>query len=80
MIHLYESQTAPPNRRWIAQHEKNKDHLYLTFQGPTAEIAEAKLRLMMEYQATPPLERKGFGLKERLAALGAADEEYEDLL
>lgn len=78
MIHIYESQTAPPHRRFLAQFEKVKDNLYLTIHGPTAEIAEAKARLLLDYQNTPPEGRKAFDLKSRLAALG--DEGYEDLL
>lgn len=78
MIHIYESRTAPESRCFIAQFATSA-FMYLTFHGPTAEIAEAKLRLTLEYQAVDPKERKAFDLKGRLAALGA-DEIDEDLL
>lgn len=79
MIHIYESRTAPENRRFIAQFERLRDNLYLTVHGPTAEVAETKAKLMIEYQALPPLERKAFDLKGRLAALGEEDE-FGDML
>lgn len=78
LIHIYESRTAPESRRFIAQFPTSA-FMYLTFQGPTAEIASAKARLLQEYQAVDPKDRKAFDLKGRLAALGADDFD-EDLL
>ena len=75
MIHLYESQTAPPNRRWIAQYERLKDNLYLTIHGATSEIAEAKARLLLEHQGLDPKQRAAFDLKGRMAALAGQTEE-----
>ena len=90
MIHLYECPTAPPKRRWIAQHEMLKDRLYLVIHGPTAEIAKAKANLHLQYRALPSNERKDFDLKGQLAALNSGeievvtdndeDEDEDDLL
>ena len=79
LIHIYESRTAPASRRFIAQFAASA-FMYLTFQGPTAEIARAKAVLLHEYQAVDPKDRKAFDLKGRLAALGGADDFDEDLL
>lgn len=73
MIHLYECPTAPPKRRWIAQHEMLKDRLYLVIHGPTAEIAKAKANLHLRYRALPPGDRKEFDLKGQLAALSGGE-------
>lgn len=87
MIHIYESATAPAKRRFIAQHELLKDNLFLVIHGPTAEIAEAKANLHLQYRALPPGDRKEFDLKGRLAALNGGEievvtdtEDDEDLL
>lgn len=73
MIHLYESKTAPAKRRFIAQFEMQKDNLYLVIHGPTAEIAEAKAKLHLQYRALPPTDRKDFDLKNQLAALNGGE-------
>ena len=78
MIHLYECPTAPPKRRWIAQHEMLKDRLYLVIHGPTAEIAKAKANLHLQYRALPSNERKDFDLKGQLAALNSGEIEFMD--
>lgn len=81
-IHLYQCQTAPPARRWIAQFERLKDNLYVTIHGSSAETAQAKAELMRQFQVLDPKERTAFNLKGRLAALndGVADIEEDDLL
>ena len=89
MIHIYECPTAPAKRRFIAQHEMLKDSLYLVIHGPTAEIAEAKANLHLQYRALPSNERKDFDLKGQLAALNSGeievvtdndDDDEDDLL
>lgn len=87
MIHIYESPTAPPRRRFIAQFEVDANNRYIVIHGPTAEIAVAKANLHIAYQALPPIDRKAFDLKGQLEAMnnGAIefpedDDDFEDLL
>lgn len=77
-IHIYECPTAPAKRRFIAQFELQKDNLYLVIHGPTAEIAEAKANLHLQYRALPPGDRKDFNLKGQLAALNGGEIEFMD--
>lgn len=72
-ILIYECAEAPPKRRFIAQHERMENSLYLTCHGPTAEIARAKAQLMLDYASLDPKERTGFGLKAKLEALNNGD-------
>lgn len=74
---LYHCPTAPTNRRWIAQYAKASDNLYVTVQGPTADIARAKLELLWQHDNLAPQDRKAFDLKGRLALLGS---DADDLL
>lgn len=80
MIHIYESRTAPPERRFIAQFDRVKDNLYVTIHGDTPEIAMARAELLAQFQSIPPQDRKAFDLKGRLALLGVSDVGAEDLL
>lgn len=80
MIHIYESATAPANRRFIAQAERIKGSMFLTIQGSSAEVVTKKAKLMLEYQATDPKDRKAFDLKGKLSALNGAADDEEDLL
>jgi hypothetical protein len=82
-IHIYESLSAPPPRRFIAQFDQSKLNLFMTIHGPTAAIAEGKARLMLDYAALDPAQKTGFDLKGKLADLNGGDaqsDEYEDLL
>ena len=72
-ILIYEWPEAPPKRRFIAQHERMENSLYLTCHGPTADIARAKAQLMLDYASLDPKERTGFKLKERLEALNGGN-------
>ena len=67
------------HQRFCAQFEQVKDNFYVTCHGPTPEIARAKAQLIIDYQATPPLDRKAFDLKGKLAALGS-DSDDDGLL
>ena len=69
MIYVYECADAPADRRFIAQFERLKNNLYLTIHGATGHQARAKAELMLEYQNLEPLQRTGFKLRERLAAI-----------
>ena len=73
MIDIYESRTAPANKRFIAQFATGA-FTFLTFHGETAEIASAKAELLQEYKALLPQDRKAFDLKARLASLGEEDD------
>jgi len=77
MIHIYECDTAPPQRRFIAQFERIKNNLYTTFQGSTAEKAQAKAELFLSYVNAEPKDRTGFKLREKLLAIedGIADDD-----
>ncbi len=84
-LHLYESLTAPPKRRFIAEFELLPEAQYVVIHGPTAEIAEAKANLHLRYRQLPPKERKAFDLQGQLAALNdgrtvevAAEKSEED--
>jgi len=79
VIYIYECKTAPPNRRFMAQFERIKDNFYVTIHGDTAENAEAKAKLIQQFQSIPPLDRKAFDLKGRMALLGGTVDE-DDLL
>lgn len=62
------------HKLFSAQFEQVKDNFYVTCHGPTAEIAKAKAQLIIDYQATPPAERKAFDLKGKMAALMGEDD------
>lgn len=70
MIYIYECADAPPKRRFLAQHERVENNLYVTCHGPTEAIARAKMEVMLEYRALDAKDRTGFKLKEKLESLG----------
>lgn len=81
VIHIYESRTAPPMRRFIAQFDVVKKNHHITIAAPTREIATACARLHLEFQAVPVLRRKEFNLAGKLAALFQSEvDDMEDLL
>lgn len=77
MIFIYECPDAPPERRFIAQFERQASTLYITFHGQSEHQARAKAELWQTYQSLDPAQRSGFKLRERLAAIPAEAVEQE---
>ena len=69
MIYIYECADAPAERRFIAQFERLKNNFYLTIHGASAFQARSKAELMQQYAALEPVDRTGFKLRDRLAAI-----------
>lgn len=69
MIFIYHCPEAPEDRRFIAQFERQKGNLYLTIHGASEFQARGKAELMLQYANLEPVERTGFKLRERLAAI-----------
>lgn len=79
MIYIYECVDAPVERRFIAQFERLKNNLYMTIHGASAYQARAKAELMLQYAALEPVDRTGFKLRERLAAIPVQAGEPEEI-